>query len=79
MAQDIHYHSKKEDREHSEEILDQRTTENQLDKLFITVSDLNALFRSPTPFNFVDCNSLLSLGLFPLLTSSFPTDIHRYY
>jgi hypothetical protein len=33
MAQDIYYHSKKEEREHNKEILDQRKTKNQQGKL----------------------------------------------
>lgn len=33
MAQDIHYHSKMKKMEHSEEILDQNKTKNQMGKL----------------------------------------------
>jgi hypothetical protein len=33
------------------------------------------LFRSLTPFSFVDCNTLLSLGLIPLPVSSFPRQV----
>ena len=41
-------------------------------KLCISMSDVKVLFRSPTPFSFVDCNTLLSLGLVPLPIISFP-------
>lgn len=35
----------------------------------ISISDVK--FRSATPFSFVDCSTLLSLGLFPLLAAFF--------
>jgi hypothetical protein len=39
------------------------------------MSDVKAFFRSPTPFSFVDCNILLSLGLVPFFVSSFPQQV----
>ena len=74
MAQDIHYHSKIYGKEHSEEILDQSKTESQLvnSKLYISMSDVKMLFRSLTLFSFVDCSTLLSLGLVLLPVSSSP-------
>jgi hypothetical protein len=44
-------------------------------KLSISMSDVKALFRSATPFWFVDCNSILSLWLVPLSVSRFPQQI----
>ena len=40
-------------------------------KLCISMSDVKMLFRSPTPFSFVDCNTLLPPGLieYPVLLS----------
>ena len=58
MAQDIHYHSKMEEGEDSEEMLDQSKTENRLGKLCISMSDVKMLLRSPTPVSFVDCTHL---------------------
>jgi hypothetical protein len=43
-------------------------------KLCVSMSDVKALFRSPTPFC-VDSNTLLSLGLVPLPVSSFSQQI----
>jgi hypothetical protein len=40
-------------------------------KLSISMSDVNALFRSPTPFISVDCNTILSLWLLLLPVGSF--------
>ena len=37
--------------------------------------DVKALFRSLTPFTFVDCNLLLFPGLVPLSVSSFPQQL----
>ena len=37
--------------------------------------DVKALFRSPTPFSFVDCNTLLSLELFPFPVSGSPQQV----
>ena len=71
MAQDIHYHSKTQGREHSEEVLDESKTKKELGKLCISMSDVKELFRSPTPFSFVDYNTLLSLGLVSLLVSKY--------
>ena len=39
------------------------------------MSDVKKLFRSPTPFSFVDCSTLLSLGLVPLPVSSSPQQV----
>ena len=44
-------------------------------KLCISMSDVKALFSSLIPFSFVDCNTLLSLGLVPLSVSSFPWQV----
>lgn len=44
-------------------------------RLCIAVSDVKALFRSPTPFIFVDCNTLLALGLVPFPVSSLPWQV----
>jgi hypothetical protein len=41
-------------------------------KLYISMSDVKALFISPTPFIFVDCNKLFSHGLVPLPVRSLP-------
>lgn len=41
-------------------------------ELCISMSDVKVLFRSPTSFIFVECNTLLSLGLFLLPVSSSP-------
>ena len=61
-------------REHSEEILDQSKTENQLGKL----QTLNLHVWCSTPFSFVGCNNVFLLGwlhslLAPLL-SRYPRD-----
>lgn len=40
-------------------------------KVWISTTDVKALFRSPTPFSFVDCSTLLSLGLLPHPVSRF--------
>ena len=39
-------------------------------KLCLSVSGVKVLFRSPTPFSFVDCNTLHSLELAPLPISN---------
>ena len=39
-------------------------------KLLISMSDVRVLFRSPSPFSFVDCNTFLSPGLVPYSVSS---------
>lgn len=46
MVQNIHYHSKGEEREHGEEMLDKSETKGQQGKpqLFIFMSDINKLF-----------------------------------
>ena len=36
------------------------------------MTDVKVLFRAPTPFSFVDCSTLLSLGLVPLPVSRHP-------
>jgi len=46
-------------------------------KLCISVSYVKALIRCPIPFISVDYNRLLSLGLVPLLVSSFPQKISQ--
>ena len=73
----IHYHFQVYGKEHSKEILDQSKTKNQFEnsKLCISMSDVKMFFRSPTPFSFVDCNTLLSLGLVPLPVSSSPWQV----
>jgi hypothetical protein len=38
----------------------------------IAMTDVKMLFGSPTHFNFVGCNTILSFGLVPLPVSSFP-------
>jgi hypothetical protein len=43
------------------------------------MSDVKALFRSPTPFIFVAWNTLLSLGLVPLPISSFPWQASHHF
>ena len=61
MARDIYSCSKREKREHNEKILDQRMLKNirANSKFCISMSDVKTLFRSPTPFIFIDCNNLL--------------------
>lgn len=41
-------------------------------KLCINMINVKTLFRCPTAFSFVDCNTPLSLGLVPLHGNSFP-------
>jgi hypothetical protein len=41
----------------------------------ISISDVKMLFRSPTSFSFVDCNTLLSLELFPFPVSGSPQQV----
>jgi hypothetical protein len=71
MAQDIHYHSKREAR--GSIMRKYWTKARQKSKLGISMSGNKALFRSP--FSFVDYHILLSLGLVPLLT---PALLGRY-
>jgi hypothetical protein len=61
-----------EEREHSKEILNQGETENQprSSHLCISMSDIKVFFQCPPSFNFVDYNTLLSLGLVLLLVRS---------
>ena len=77
MAEDIHYHPRREEKEHREETLGQGRpkTSRANSHLWISMSDVKVLFRSPTPFSFVDCNTLLSLGLVPFFVSSFPQQV----
>lgn len=77
MARNIHYHSRRAEGEHSEKILGQiKSKTNWTDsKLCISRSGVKARFRSPTPFNFLDSNTLLSLGLVPSPVSSFPRQV----
>lgn len=49
MTQNMHYYSKSEKREHSEEILDQSKTKNQLGNY---ISDVKMFFKSSTPSSF---------------------------
>jgi hypothetical protein len=53
MAQNIFEDSRRENREHGEEMLNQSKEENQWGKLKtpISMSDVKALFRSPTLFS----------------------------
>ena len=44
-------------------------------KLYISVPDVKMLFRSPRPFSFADCSTLLSCGLVPLPVSSSPWQV----
>lgn len=73
MARDIYYHFKRKAKNHNEEILDHCKTLSQLGKFqtLISVFYVKDFLRPPTPFTLVDCYTLLSLGLVPLLVSSF--------
>ena len=75
MARAIHSLSKSEQ---SEEILNQIETENLLGKLQTLHLPVKGLFRFPTPFSFVDCNPLLSLGLVSILFSSFSWHLQNF-
>ena len=70
MVQKIHYHSKIQGREHRN---DQTKTETSWAsfKLYIIVSDVKKLFRSPVSSS-VDRNTLLSLGLLAALLGRYP-------
>lgn len=46
-------------------------------KLCTSTSDINTLFSSLTPFRFVDCNTLLSLGLVPHLVIRDPWEVSQ--
>jgi hypothetical protein len=49
-------------------------------KIFISVPDVKVLFRSPTPFIFVDYNTFFfSLGMVLLLVSSFPWQVSHNF
>lgn len=68
MAETIHYHSKRVERGHHEEILDQRKNKNQLNKLqFLHCHSTRQISNS---IHFDDCNTILILFLilflFPL-------------
>lgn len=69
MTQHIYYHTEMEGRNHSEYTLEQSKSKTQLG---ISMPDVKALFRSPNPFIFVDCNILISLELLPHTVCSFP-------
>ena len=62
-----------EEIEHSVELMNQSETKTSLAnfKLYISMSDVKTFFRSQTPFSFVDCNKLLSLGLVRLPANRF--------
>ena len=63
MAQDVHHHSKMQEREHREEMLNQSKTREQLGKHCISMSDVKALFRAPPP------SSLLTATHFSLFVA----------
>lgn len=77
MAQDIHYHPKRVEREHGGKYWAKARPKTSWtnSKLCISTSDDKTLFRPPTPFSFVDCHTLLSLGLVPLPVSSSPQQV----
>jgi hypothetical protein len=56
----MHHHSKSHGRKPSEEILGQSKTKTQLGNSTLCVSmfDITVFFKTPTPFSFVDCNTL---------------------
>ena len=62
MGKDAHYLSEMEKRGHSEGLLDQSEVKTMRanSNLCISTPDVKGLFRSPTPFSFVDTNTLLS-------------------
>jgi hypothetical protein len=62
---------------HSGGILNQRKTKTSWanSKLCISMPDVKMVFRSPTPFSFVDCYTTLSLCVVPHPISSFPWQI----
>jgi hypothetical protein len=75
MAPNTHYHSKREEREQREKILSQRPKPSRANsKFYISMSDIKVLFRSPT-LNFVDYNTLLSLGLVSHTVCSSPRQV----
>ena len=75
MAQNIHYCSKMEERSLVRKYWTKARPKPSWanSKLSISMSDVKVLFGSPTPFSFVDCNTLFffSLELIPLPVSHF--------
>lgn len=72
IDQNTHYHSKRDKREHIGEILVQNKTSSQKGKVKVLyILNKKALFRSLTPFCFVNRNKLVSLGLVLQFVSSF--------
>jgi hypothetical protein len=47
--------------------------------LCIFMSDVKVLFRTPTPSSFLDCNTILSLGLHLLPVSSFSQQVAHHF
>lgn len=73
LAQSIYYHFQREEWGQGEEIMDQsktRTQQGTLQMLYFS-SDMKVL-RWLHPSNFAVCNSLLSVGLVPLMLRSSP-------
>lgn len=77
MAQNTYYHSEREEREYSEEILNQSKTENQQGELQILhlMCEVQEIFRSLAAVSFGDCSTLLSLGLVPQPVGSSPCQV----
>lgn len=73
----MHSHSQREEREHSDIILNQNKTKTSRanSKFYISMSDAKLLFRTPTPINFVDCNTFLSHELVPHQVCHFPGQV----
>jgi hypothetical protein len=70
MAQAIHYHSKREERKHQKILKGNIKPRQDLKPAGQTPNSaspclMSKLFRSPVPFSFVDCSSLLFLELVP--------------
>ena len=65
MGQNVHCHSKKEEMEYSDEILDQvrPTVSKTTSKFCISLLISNYFSISPIPIKFVICKLILSLGL----------------
>lgn len=62
MAETILYHSKKVERGHYEEILDQRKNKNQLNK--VQFLHCHSTLQISNSIHFDDCNTILFLILF---------------
>ena len=76
MSQDKSYHSKRSIvRKHWTQAKQKSSWENS--KLCILMCDVKALFRCPISFNFVDCNTLLFLGLIQLPVNSSPQQVYH--